>query len=434
MTALRLPTAGTRALFVTLLATNSLTLVAATAAAPTLPAIGRVFGGTPETDRLVPMVLTLTPLAIGCAAPLAGALIDRVGRRPVLAAGALGFAVAGSSAALAPSLTWVLLTRVALGVAVACTMTGTTTVVTDTYHGAERARVLALQAAIVGVLGTFAIVVSGTLASVDWRAPFLLYLLGLPAFPLVLRHVPRTGDGPHPPPPGLPPVAMRGAAPPGQAAERDLRGPTVGPIVLVVGALYAGMLALQVTNFLVAVHLPFDLAARFASGGTVAGIAVGLGTLAYAAGALASVPLSQRLAVPAVVAVAMAFLAAGHWGLTSTTLPVVVASNLLLGLGFGLLVPNMIAWLSVIGSLAIRGRLFGGMTAALFLGQFLSPLVWGSAVERLSRVGAFRLAASLSAAVIVVAVVQLLRTSRRVASPPAGILPPAVGSTGAHDR
>jgi MFS family permease len=399
VTTLRLPASGTRWLFVTLLATNALTLIAATAAAPTLPALAAVFGGTPETDRLVPLVLTLTPLAIGCAAPLAGLVIDRVGRRPVLAAGALGFAVAGSSAVLADSLTWVLVTRVGLGMAAACTMTGTTTVITDSYDGAERARVLALQAAIVGIVGTAVIVVSGALAELDWRAPFLIYLIGLPVVPLVLRHVPSVPSPVPPPSSGVPPVALRGAAVRPGGAERPLRGPAgrLGPLVL---AMYLGMLVLQITNFLVAVHLPFDLADRFATTGTVAGVAVGLGTLAYAGGALVSVPLSQRIPVPGVVAVASGLLAVGHWGLTLAQLPVVVLSNLALGLGFGLIVPNLIAWLSTIGPVGIRGRLFGGMTGALFLGQFLSPFVWAPVIARVDRVGAFTAAAWLSAGAV----------------------------------
>jgi MFS family permease len=405
------PPVRERALFITLLATNALTLIAATAAAPTLPELTRVFGGTTSTDRLVPLVLTLTPLAIACAAPLAGALIDRIGRRPVLAFGALLFALAGSSAVFAPSLGWLLATRALVGIAAACTMTGTTTVITDAFDGAERARVLALQAAIVGVIGTTVIILSGLLVSVDWRAPFLLYLVGLPAAYLVLRFVPeRSTSSPVTAVP-MPPVAARGAVDRAAARERKLRGPH-GPMLPLVAVMYLGMLGLQITNFLVAIHLPFELEARFAAGGAAAGVAVGLGTLAYAGGALVSVPLSQRLAVPGVIAVASAFIAVGHWGLTSPALTMALASNLLLGLGFGLIVPNLIAWLAVIVPVRLRGRVFGGMTASLFLGQFLSPFVWAPVVAEIGRSDAFRLAGWLFAFTAGVASVSAWRGRR----------------------
>jgi MFS family permease len=45
------------------------------------------------------------------------------------------------------------------------------------------------------------------------------------------------------------------------------------------------------------------------------------------------------------------------------------------GLGLGLLMPNLMVWLSAETSDAIRGRALGGLTTFLFLGQFLSPIV-----------------------------------------------------------
>jgi hypothetical protein len=45
------------------------------------------------------------------------------------------------------------------------------------------------------------------------------------------------------------------------------------------------------------------------------------------------------------------------------------------GAGLGLLVPNLYVWLANEAPLAIRGRALGDFTTALFLGQFVSPLV-----------------------------------------------------------
>ena len=41
----------------------------------------------------------------------------------------------------------------------------------------------------------------------------------------------------------------------------------------------------------------------------------------------------------------------------------------------GLLVPNVSVWLADETPPALRGRVLGGLTTALFLGQFLSPIV-----------------------------------------------------------
>ena len=45
------------------------------------------------------------------------------------------------------------------------------------------------------------------------------------------------------------------------------------------------------------------------------------------------------------------------------------------GLGLGLLIPNMTVWISAAVPDTIRGRAVGGLSTALFLGQFLSPII-----------------------------------------------------------
>jgi MFS family permease len=45
------------------------------------------------------------------------------------------------------------------------------------------------------------------------------------------------------------------------------------------------------------------------------------------------------------------------------------------GFGIGLLMPNLNVWLANQTPAALRGRALGGFTTAVFLGQFLSPIV-----------------------------------------------------------
>ncbi|TAG96818.1 MAG: hypothetical protein EAZ09_05290 [Oscillatoriales cyanobacterium] len=44
-------------------------------------------------------------------------------------------------------------------------------------------------------------------------------------------------------------------------------------------------------------------------------------------------------------------------------------------MGLGILMPNMTVWLSAAVPEAMRGRALGGLSTAMFLGQFLSPIV-----------------------------------------------------------
>ncbi|MEO0597448.1 MAG: MFS transporter, partial [Chloroflexota bacterium] len=53
-----------------------------------------------------------------------------------------------------------------------------------------------------------------------------------------------------------------------------------------------------------------------------------------------------------------------------------IAPGLVLsGFGLGLVIPNLNTWLANVVPVALRGRALGGLTTALFFGQFLSPFV-----------------------------------------------------------
>ncbi|MEX2671496.1 MAG: hypothetical protein WD294_05230 [Phycisphaeraceae bacterium] len=64
---------------------------------------------------------------------------------------------------------------------------------------------------------------------------------------------------------------------------------------------------------------------------------------------------------------------------------VVLLGMMVAGLGLGLLMPNLNVWLMSHAPEASRGRFVGGLTMALFFGQFVSPIalrpllsVWGT--------------------------------------------------------
>jgi len=60
---------------------------------------------------------------------------------------------------------------------------------------------------------------------------------------------------------------------------------------------------------------------------------------------------------------------------TAQSLPQVTLGLLLLGVGNGWATPNLAVWMASVAPPAHRGRLLGGLTTAIFLGQFCSPLI-----------------------------------------------------------
>src|SRR5690606_41027457 len=66
------------------------------------------------------------------------------------------------------------------------------------------------------------------------------------------------------------------------------------------------------------------------------------------------------------------------------TVPLVVVGLCLTGTSTGLQMPTLNNWLTDLASSAVRGKVLGALTTALFLGQFVSPLVLTPLLARLS--------------------------------------------------
>jgi MFS family permease len=402
------PVTRARALFLVLLWVNALPVIASTSTAPTLPILARVFSDQAGVDRLIPLVITLGPLAVALSGPLVGFFLDRFGRRVVLVFGAVLFSFGGAAPVVLNDLRAVVGSRIFVGIAVSCLMTGAATVISDQYSGSARGRVLAYQAAIVGTVATLFILLSGFLAQIGWRAPFFVFLIALPLIPVLLAIVPESKpDGPGSSQPSDDPELMDTSMP--ASEPRDLRQPRLR-LGLLVPALYFGMLGLQAANFLAIVQLPFLLEQRFAAGPALVGSVIALATLAYATGALLSVGLAVRLEPRLALAVALVAIGVGYLGMASGGLAVLMVSNALSGIGFGLIVPNFIAWLAAVAPVLVRGRLLGGLVASLFLGQFISSALWAPVVAAVGSGGALALAGAIA---IGIALVLILWTASR---------------------
>ena len=83
----------------TLLAAAMMTIMAGATIAPGLPGMLEQFKSIPGADLLVRLVITTTALAVAIAAPFAGLLADRIGRKPLLVFGLILYVIAGTSGA-----------------------------------------------------------------------------------------------------------------------------------------------------------------------------------------------------------------------------------------------------------------------------------------------------------------------------------------------
>ena len=148
----------------TLLLVSTLTVMAGATIAPSLPAMQEHFRDVNNAALWVRLVLTLPALFIVAGSLIAGVVVDRFGRKPLLLAAAALYGMAGTSGYVLDSLFHILIGRAFLGLAVAGIMVTATTLIADYYSGPARAAFLGLQAAFMGLGGVVFLSLGGFLA------------------------------------------------------------------------------------------------------------------------------------------------------------------------------------------------------------------------------------------------------------------------------
>jgi MFS family permease len=344
---------------IALLASSSLTVMSGATIAPSLPAMQDHFASVANAQLWVRLVLTIPALFIVIGSPIAGVIVDRLGRKPLLVVSAVLYGLAGCSGFFLNSLFAILAGRALLGLAVAGVMVSATTLIADYYIGQARANFMGLQAGFMGLGGVIFLSAGGALAEANWRYPFLIYLFSWILLPLILvsifepnRTIPEMLSGENQP----------RANPP---TPRNL-------LILVYGI----TTLVQTIFYLIPVQLPFYLRNLNNATPAQSGQAIALCTLLSAFGSIMYGKVKARLDFVSILPFIFTFLGMGYTLIGfGKNLGVIMLGLAVAGVGLGLLMPNMTVWVSSTVPDAVRGRALGGLSTSLFLGQFLSPII-----------------------------------------------------------
>lgn len=354
---------------VAVLAAASLTIMAPAIIAPSLPAMTSTFGGA-QAEVAVRLTLTVTSLAIAITAPIAGVVADRMGRRPVLLSGLLLYALAGTVGFFLTSLPWITTSRVLLGVAVGAITTAVTATIADWFTGPRRATFMGLQQAAASLGGIVFLTAAGTLAGVNWRAPFWLYAVAVAALVLAFITVKET--------------SLVGTRPKNSATS-------AGPNRMGASAvgIYAVALVATIIFYMAPTQVPF-LLSQWGAEPSITGLAIASSTVTSLLGALIFPRLRSLLTSTVITALGVTALGTGWLLIGLVGGPLGAFAGLLIGgFGVGIVVPNLSVRLGELAPAGIRGRVLAGLVTAIFLGQFLSPIAIQPAVAVAGISGAF---------------------------------------------
>lgn len=335
-----------------LLLGSCLPVLGAVLLAPVLPRMQAHFAEVAGSAVLVPIVLTLPALMIAVLAPFAGVIADRLGRKPLLLASMAVYVLCGVLPLWLDSLPAIVASRAGIGLAEAGIMTCCTTLMGDYYSGARRERLFALQMVATSLSAAVFIALGGFLGQNDWRTPFALYAVGLVFLPLMTWKL-------WEPQARVQPLAA--------AAARAFPWRALTPMYAL--ALLAGL-----SLFIVPVQAGYLLNLLHVDAPQQIGMTMGANQFGVLVGAL-GFRLLSRLRSQHVLLIAYGL--AGVGGLLmagATSHAQVVVAVLINGLGIGLMLPTLITWIMAQVGFDQRGRAAGCFTAAIFAGEFISPL------------------------------------------------------------
>ena len=342
---------------ITLLSVSTLTVMAGATISPSLPAMQDYFSGVDNAEFWVRLVLTIPALAIVVGSPIAGQVVDSIGRKPLLIGSAILYGIGGTSGFFLDSLMAILCGRALLGLAVAGIMVSATTLIADYYQGKSRANFMGLQAAFMGFGGVIFLSAGGYLADISWRFPFLIYLFAWILLPFIIFAVyePKFADDVN-----------------NSNGDMSLARFPLKLLLLI----YSSVLMMQIVFYLIPVQLPFYLKNLTGANAAQSGLAIALSTLFSAFASMSYGKIKQKFNYIAILALSFTLVGIGYIILGRATIYSIILIGLAVtGLGLGLLIPNLNVWLSAEIPNSLRGRALGGLTTSMFLGQFLSPIL-----------------------------------------------------------
>ncbi|GAA2450845.1 MFS transporter [Streptomyces glaucus] len=347
---------------------GTLTIMAGAVVSPAIPGIRAAFADTADADLLARMITSAHALAIVLFSPFAGALSERIGRRRALVTGMLAFAVGGSSGFCLPDLVSILAGRAVLGVGVSLIMINSVAMIADLYEDTERQRLLGRQTAAGAFGGVVLLVGGGALAGLGWRTVFLVYLLGAALAVPALTRLPETR------------AKETADRPAGEGPVRPARRGLPPGVTAALAAMFLG----QVAFYSVPVQVPFLVEDHFHAGSVASGAVIAVQTLTTGLVSLRFAPIRRLAGEYALVAAAFAAIGVGYLVLSlAPHVAVLALGTLVMGAGLGVLMPTLNGWVIGEAPPEARSRYAGFLTTALFLGQFLAPVVTQPVVREL---------------------------------------------------
>ena len=335
----------------TILSMSLLTVMAGAAIAPALGVIKEHFSTSPAL--LVQFIVSIPALLIIITNLFFLNISRHFGTRQIALAGLMLYVLAGAGCFLADDIYVLLTLRVLLGVSVGLVMPLSTGLLAYYYPPEQQAHLMGLSAAMNQMGGVVATLLAGLLAGIGWQWAFLVYLLGVFAIVMVVRYLPDEHLGS---------ANKRGI--PFQPRQLLKFHPSVNGMLLLMMIFF-----IYPTNFAITAHEQMGLGLH-----TTTLIMVGLDLIAFFAG-LVFGQLMQIFRTPIKYFAPLFFLAGYLCFALAHGILLLLVGAVFTGVANGVGVPYLNTIASIKGGRNSATTVMPLLSASLYLGQFLSPVI-----------------------------------------------------------
>jgi len=349
-------------LAISILSLSLLTVMAGAAVAPALGIIKEHFAGV--NQLLVQMIISMPALFIVLTSLVFPRLSAKFRARDLLMFGLVLYTAGGACAGIIDNIYVVLLFRALVGIGVGIIMPMSTGLLAFYFTRDKQDKLMGYSSAMNQMGGAVATLLSGLLASISWKLSFLVYLMGLIGIVLCLLFLPNEYIGSREP--------ETGAA----SAKKQKKNSAFAeyyPFII-------AMFLLMVTFFI----FPCEFALETTKEGIIPDIIAFLGGLSFVS-VKKIAGKNTRIAAPLMFAAGYIFLAfIGGW--TGA-----LVGSVFVGFANGLGIPFLIATASKKAGRAAGSTVMPLLSAALYLAQFVTPMILSACESAFSGLNAAHL-------------------------------------------
>ncbi len=333
---------------ITILSLSLVTVMSGAAVAPALGAIADYFSKT--DSLLIKLIITLPSLFIIFTSLLFSLISNKLSSKAIAIIGLLLYIIGGYGAGFVNNIYLLLAFRSILGIGVGLIMPLSTGLIAYFFDKNEQSKLMGYSSAMNNLGGIIAMVLSGYLLSLNWRYSFAIYLLGLFVVIMVIRILPKA------------------------ELNRTKNGIDIKSIHKI--APYVSVMFIIMVIFYT---MPSNFSMIMTAENLIPSSFIGLlmsvqNITAFITGLALSVivkKVGRYTKYFAAGMLALSFLSLSFTGYVVT----VILGLIALGIGLGILVPVMNAQISLHVDKEQMTSAMSIMSAMLYLGQFLSPIL-----------------------------------------------------------